>query len=213
MYSSLEYFDENQNPRNLLERGDLKRIKNYRTSELLTIQETNDDQTFYLTFIFDKKSIELRNALFSIFRTIFVCIVLASASLVFSKDLTEIIFGSLEKLLKKKNVKIENNKNGDSTDKEIMMIYQLFKEKNIFIKKNKNQKIFKENFENLLESLGGLITNNLGDSGSKMILEFMSEEVINTKKPGIWVPGVFVCIKLNSVLQKMKKIYKKDTII
>ena len=62
--------------------------------------EIND---YYILAQFNKKKNANLSAILSILRTIFVCVMLAGAAIIFSKDATDLVLTPLENMLKKIN--------------------------------------------------------------------------------------------------------------
>ena len=76
----------------------------YRTSEYTTLVAENASKNIDVTVITSQREDEKLEALLNIFRTIFVCFVLACGSLMISKDVNEIALQPLEEMIEKVNL-------------------------------------------------------------------------------------------------------------
>lgn len=84
---------------------------------------------YQLIAYFDNTSSINFNAILSVIRTIFVCIVLASASLIFSKDATDLVLTPIENMLRKINNITENPMKARKIEEEEAFLWEkMFKD-------------------------------------------------------------------------------------
>ncbi len=76
----------------------------YRTSEYTTLVADDNSKSIDVTLVTSQREDEKLEALLNIFRTIFVCFVLACGSLMISKDVNEIALQPLEEMIEKVNL-------------------------------------------------------------------------------------------------------------
>jgi len=149
---------------------------------------------YYLSSTFDIKKTMTVDAYFNIARTIFVCVVLAGASLVMTNDITEMIISPLEKMLKKINNIKENPLNAMKLEEEEAYLWaRLYEEDEEAAKEKQEQENYETAIlERIIVKIGGLLAIGLGEAGSEIIVQNMKlSGDINPIIPGKKIMGIY----------------------
>ncbi len=178
------------------EYGSFDETVKFRTNELeIKISPLDPDVgDFYLIAYFDKTTETDLSAILSILRTIFVCVILAGAALLFSKDATDLVLNPIETMLRKINNITENPLKARNIEEEEAFLWEkIFKEN----KEAAKEKEEKENYETsilekIIVKIGGLLAIGFGQAGSEIIVQNMQKNGgIDPMIPGKTIMAIF----------------------
>ena len=178
-------------------------LNSLRQYEKKTIIEPDDIDTisegdYAIVVVFDISSDFDLNSYLNIGRTIFVCIILSTSAIFFSKDATELVLEPIENMLKKVKRIAENPLRAAIIEEEQTVFWNDFNSNTN--KKNRQQKLHnldKENYETtILEKtivkIGALLALGFGEAGAEIVAKNMQGKgEIDPMLPGKKVVAIF----------------------
>lgn len=140
--------------------------KTFRTNEIdiQVVPTAPKENDYYILAQFNKKKNANLSAILSIFRTLFVCFVLAGAAIIFSKDATDLVLTPLENMLQKINNITKNPFEARKVEEDEAMVWERLMMENKDIAREMEEK---ENFETsmlqkIIGKIGGLLALGFG---------------------------------------------------
>ena len=155
--------------------------------------------SFDYLVIYDQRSTNAIQAALSISQTIFVCVVLAGGTLLFSMHVTELVISPIEQMVQKVT-RISNDPLSAAKEEEYEAIAmekiqdeqkpQRFFQK--FFKRGENEVLETEILEKTIVKIGALLAIGYGEAGSQIIAQnIKSSGGINPILPGRKIMGIF----------------------
>lgn len=168
----------------------------FRSDELhyYAFPNTIESGNFYFTTIFENRKLNNIDSYFNIARTIFVCIILAGASLIMTNDVTNMIVSPLEKMLKTINNIKENPLNAMKIEEEEAFFWgRLYEEDEEAAREKQEQENYETSIlEKVIVKIGGLLAIGFGEAGSEIIVQNMKlGGDINPIMPGNKIIGIY----------------------
>lgn len=171
--------------------GNQTDVDSFRTDDIRTFSEPVGDtpaSNFTIIMNQDISNFNARSSILSIVRTVFVCLVLAGASLIFAQDATELVLEPVESMLEKIN-NITQNPLQAAQDEE---------EQAYLMTKLSRKKLSEEDLNEtgillrIIVKIGRLLAVGFGEAGSEIIIKNLSNRgAINAMIPGTRVLAVF----------------------
>lgn len=173
--------------------GNASAVDNFRNDDFKTITEPSgvvDSSQFTMIVNQDVSSTNNKSSVLSIVRTIFICIVLGGASMIFSQDATELVLEPIEKMLEKiKNITENPLKAAQSEEEQAYILDKINKKHKVFVEEDTNETGL---LLKIITKIGGLLAIGFGEAGSELIVKNMSNSgAINPMIPGKKVLAVF----------------------
>lgn len=170
---------------------------NQRNTDIQTyilVEEISQSHNITLTSLFNIRNINNLDAILSICRTIFICIILSIFALLFSKDSSDLVLIPIEKMLQKINNIAENPLNAAKIEEEEAFIMSELIKTNKDAAKEKEELANYETglLENTIVKIGALLALGFGEAGSEIIAQNMkSTGEINPMIPGKKIIAIF----------------------
>ncbi len=191
----LIYLQDEDDSNVILNYGDLSNIASFRDNELNTYSYPPDlKKGFIITLYLETSYYQNVNSLFSIFRTIAVCVILALAAFYFSKDVTNLVLSPVENMLKIINSIKENPLNAVHIEEENAFMWGKIarEDKDAFQEREQMESYETAVLEKIVLKIGGLLAISFGEAGSEIIIQNMKQTgEINPIIPGKRIYGVF----------------------
>lgn len=189
-------YRENQPDEILKEFGSLSYTEHLRNTELLSVSvpENVSDGTYYFLGYFDNKWEQNLTAILGIFRTIFICVVMAGAALLFSKDATNLVLNPIENMMRKINNITENPLNAAKIEEEEAFLWgKMLQDHKSMAREKEEQANYETSvLEKIIVKIGGLLALGFGEAGSEIIVQNMrGKGEIDPLIPGNKVMAVF----------------------
>ena len=192
---ALSLYDE-ENPKIIKQYGNFENTKNYRTNEL-DIQVDPPELVvgeIYMIAYFDNKYKTDLSAVLSILRTLFVCVILAGAAMIFSKDATDLVLTPIEKMLQTINNITDNPLKARNIEEEEAFFWEKIVKDNKKVAKEREEM---ENYETsllekIIKKIGGLLAIGFGQAGSELIVKNMQKNGgVDPMIPGNKIMAIF----------------------
>lgn len=176
--------------------GSMDGIKSLRDTEMIvmTVPEVLKDGSYYIIAYFDDKFDQNISAVLSMLRTLFVCVVMAGAALLFSKDATDLVLTPIENMMRKINNITENPLNAAKIEEEEAFLWGKMLQDHKSVAKEKEEQDHYETavLEKIIVKIGGLLALGFGEAGSEIIVQNMKGKgEIDPLIPGSKIMAVF----------------------
>lgn len=173
--------------------GNASWVDNFRNDDFKTLTEPSGDvenSQFTMIVNQDVSSTNNKSSVLSIVRTIFICIVLGGASMIFSQDATQLVLDPIEKMLEKiKNITQNPLKAAQSEEEQAYILDKINNKHKVFVEEDTNETGM---LLKIITKIGGLLAIGFGEAGSELIVKNMSNSgAINPMIPGKKVLAVF----------------------
>ena len=192
---SLSIYDED-NPKTLKQFGDYDKTKDFRTNELdiqVDPPELKIGEVYMIAYFDNKYKTDL-SAVLSILRTLFVCVILAGAAMIFSKDATDLVLTPIEKMLQTINNITDNPLKARNIEEEEAFFWEKIVKDNKKVAKEREEM---ENYETsllekIIKKIGGLLAIGFGQAGSELIVKNMQKNGgVDPMIPGNKIMAIF----------------------
>lgn len=178
--------------------GSISDVESLRTSDqtYYTASNTLDSgKTYTVLAGFDSSKTSLYNGILGILRTLFVCVILASSTILLSNDAETLVIEPIQDMLKKVNRISENPLEAAKLEEEEQERWEKIMEKD---KATKMAMLEKANYEpskleNIIMKIGALLAIGFGEAGSAIIAENMKTagDMIDPMLPGQKMYAIF----------------------
>ena len=173
--------------------GNSTLVDNFRNDDVNTISQPVEDSknsTFTIIMNQDLSKYNQQSSILSIVRTIFVCLVLGGASMIFAHEATELVLDPIEKMLEKiKNITHDPLKAAQDEEEQAYYMKSI---------QQKHKDLFNDETSEttgLLSSIvkiGRLLAIGFGEAGSEIIIKNLNNRgAINPMIPGKKILGIF----------------------
>jgi len=191
----LIYFEEGDDYNVIMNYGSLSSISTFRDNELQTYSYPPDlKKGFIITLYLETSYYENVNSIFSIFRTIAICVILMLAAFYFSKDVTSLVLSPVENMLKIINSIKDNPLNAVQIQEEDAFMWGKIasEDKDAYREREQMENYETAVLEKIVLKIGALLAISFGEAGSEIIVQNMKQTgEINPIIPGKRIYGVF----------------------
>ena len=171
--------------------GNQTDVDSFRTDDIRTFSEPVGDtpaSRFTIIMNQDISNFNARSSILSIIRTVFVCLVLAGASLIFAQDATELVLEPVESMLEKINNITQNPLQAAQDEEEQAYLMTKLGRKTLSDEDPNETGILLR----IIVKIGRLLAVGFGEAGSEIIVKNLSNRgAINAMIPGARVLAVF----------------------
>lgn len=191
----LIYFQDEEDSNVILNYGDLSTISTFRDNELDTYSYPADlNKGYIITLYLETSYYEDVNSIFSIFRTLAICVILIMAAFYFAKDVTNLVLSPVENMLKIINSIKENPLNAVQIEEEDAFMWGKIanEDKDAFREREQMENYETAVLEKIVLKIGALLAISFGEAGSEIIIQNMKQTgEINPIIPGKRIYGIF----------------------